>query len=136
MLIDTHVLLWAASRPEVLRQSVLAELDRADKIFVSTGSLFEIAIKERINKLTGYAAARDWITQQDVTILPITDQHLRVYLTLRNTNNKDPYDLLLVAVATSERLTLVTADSKIVDMRLPGLKLIDARRCLEVLCNG
>ena len=50
-LLDTHVLLWAASTPEKLGQSVRQQLeDRQNQLYFSAASIWEIAIKQELNR--------------------------------------------------------------------------------------
>ena len=77
------------------------------------GSLWEIAIKLRLNKLTGEMPIEVLMTQQltrnDIDVLPITVAHLVEVSTLP-LHHRDPFDRLLIAQAMVEQVPIVSAD--------------------------
>jgi PIN domain nuclease of toxin-antitoxin system len=56
-------------------------------------------------------------------IVPVTDEHAVLEATLE-TSHPDPFDRLLLAVAVTEQMTLLTADSRL--HQLAGIGLIKA----------
>jgi PIN domain nuclease of toxin-antitoxin system len=53
LLLDTHTLLWSIGKSKKLRQRVIAAIeDTQNDILVSAVSLWEIALKQRIGKLS------------------------------------------------------------------------------------
>lgn len=77
-------------------------------------SLWEIAIEHGIGKLDVTPALfRDAIVEAGALVLSVTDQHVLASAGLP-TDHSDPLDLLLLAVAVAERLTLLTADEALI----------------------
>ena len=115
-LLDTHVWLWFCLRPEKLTDDVSAILADADnELLLSVASAWEIAIKQHLGKLElPLPAIRylpDRIENTATTILPIQLHH-----TLETTklplHHNDPFDRLLIAQATVERVPVITADKQ------------------------
>lgn len=123
-LIDTHTFLWALRSSEKLSRAVRVFLENPETIvFVSVGSLWEIAIKANVGKLH---IPEDFF--QRVELLPyerlnISLEHLKAYHRLELLH-RDPFDRLLLAQAQVERLTLLTRDPEI--LRYPGVDFIEA----------
>jgi PIN domain nuclease of toxin-antitoxin system len=110
LLLDTHVFLWVAAGSRRLKSRPRAMIEAADEVFVSSASIWEIAIKVRLGKLTadvdGLVSA---IVESGFTELPVRASHAAgvAGLPLHHT---DPFDRLLVAQALWEPLQLLTAD--------------------------
>jgi PIN domain nuclease of toxin-antitoxin system len=56
LLLDTHVFLWAVTANRRLKPSAREFLSRADAVYVSAASIWEIAIKSRLGKIEADAA--------------------------------------------------------------------------------
>lgn len=113
LLMDTQPFLFAISAPDQLGLEVRSLLeDPAVPRYVSVVSLWEIAVKVQIGKLTvgGDGAFLEWLIRAigaEVLELGLRAS-LRVFaLPLQH---KDPFDRLLVAQAQVEGLTLATRD--------------------------
>jgi len=110
ILIDTQIFIWAVVDSDNLSAQVRRIMLSATNIFVSSASIWEIAIKARLGKLEGdpneFAEA---IGQSGFQEIAITARHAaKVYdLPLYH---RDPFDRLLIAQAISEPLRLLTAD--------------------------
>jgi PIN domain nuclease of toxin-antitoxin system len=115
-LLDTHVWLWFCLRPERLSVSVSTILVDADNdILFSSVSAWEIAIKQGLGKLTlpGPAASYvpDRLQKTQLSVLPIQLSHALAVSGLPQHHN-DPFDRLLIAQASVERVPVITADRK------------------------
>ena len=121
LLLDTHLLLWAALDPYKLSASALTLLEADDsELFFSAASLWEIAIKsalERANFQVDPRVLRRGLLDNGYTELPITSEHAVAVSSLPSLH-KDPFDRLLVAQATVEGITLLTSDALVA--RYPG----------------
>ncbi len=115
VLLDTHVLVWAATTPERLG-SDLAVIEAADSRIVSAVCIWELAIKQRLGKLTVGSDVRTWtrrVTSELVLDhLPVTAEHAAAVEHLPDVH-RDPFDRLLVAQAVAEGAVLITADHRL-----------------------
>jgi len=116
LLLDTHILLWAANEPERLSAATraLVENPNNDVVF-SAISIWEIAIKTgrgRDDFRLHAGFFRRGLFDNGYTELPMTGAHAAALAGLP-TIHKDPFDRMLVAQATVEGLTLVTSDPAI-----------------------
>jgi PIN domain nuclease of toxin-antitoxin system len=112
VLLDTHVFLWVLSNAPRLSAEARERIEAADAVFVSAASIWEIAIKASLGKLTAdpVECARA-ITGSGFLPLAITPEHAAHVATLpSNDLHKDPFDRLLVAQSMTEPLILLTAD--------------------------
>ena len=113
LLLDTHVLLWAASEPQRLSAKARTLLlDSANQLVFSAASLWEISIKSSLDR-TGFKvdARRLWrmLLVNGYRELPITSEHT-VAVNELPALHKDPFDRILVAQARVEGLLLLTSD--------------------------
>lgn len=113
LLLDTHVLLWAAGQPEKLKPTAQAMLlDPANDLFFSPVSLWEIAIKRALDR-PGFRAdpRRLWrmLLANGYRELPVTGEHA-VAVDALPPLHKDPFDRMLLAQARAEGLDLLTTD--------------------------
>ena len=114
LLLDSHTLIWAVDAPSRLSASARIELQNPDNdLLVSAATIWEIAIKVGIGKLSLSSSYREWMTQAiadlDAQILPITIEYAEALSNLTK-HHGDPFDRLLVAQAQVSSLPLVSAD--------------------------
>ncbi|MBL8510873.1 MAG: type II toxin-antitoxin system VapC family toxin [Betaproteobacteria bacterium] len=121
LLLDTHILLWAAGQSERLSISVRQLLeDPRHTPFFSAASLWEIAIKRGLGRADFSVdphVLRRALIDYGYEELPITSQHT-VFVDSLPALHKDPFDRILIAQATVEGFTLLTADALVA--RYPG----------------
>ena len=114
LLLDTHTMLWFMREPERLPPEVMRVIKTAGKqAFVSTATLWEIAIKVSINKLSLPGEYEDLFPSSAVdsglSLLPIEPQHLATVRRLEF-HHRDPFDRLIIAQAKVENMILVSKD--------------------------
>jgi PIN domain nuclease of toxin-antitoxin system len=113
-LLDTHAWLWALDSPERLAMHVRAAIGEAKSVFVSSAFLWEIAIKHAAGKIAIVGGPERLIVDTRsvlrATELTINFRHSMVAARLPM-HHRDPFDRMLVAQATCDDLTLVTADA-------------------------
>jgi PIN domain nuclease of toxin-antitoxin system len=116
LLLDTHLLLWAAGEPK--RLSVKARKlinDPESELFFSAASLWEIAIKRGLGRDDFKVDARllrRGLLDNGYRELPIGSEHA-VAIDSLPPIHKDPFDRMLVAQATVEGITLLTSDAMV-----------------------
>jgi PIN domain nuclease of toxin-antitoxin system len=115
LLLDTHVLLWAASDVAKLSSTARNALrTAATKAVVSAASVWEIAIKRATGKLDAPDNLFDVLDRMSLTFLPVEAKHAWAVQDLPPLHS-DPFDRLLVTQAKMEDLTLMTRDKRLAD---------------------
>lgn len=113
LLLDTHVVLWAAADPGRLPERVAAAIrDGDNEVLVSAATTWEVAIKRGLGRLTFPAAVTDVIAELRLTPLDITHEHAQHVEQLTD-HHADPFDRILVAQAQVEEAVLATGDDHI-----------------------
>jgi PIN domain nuclease of toxin-antitoxin system len=114
LLLDTHVLLWAAGLPERLSVAARRLIEDPDnELMFSAASIWEIAIKNGLGRDDFSADARlvrRGLLDNGYSELPVGSEHA-VEIDALPTFHKDPFDRILIAQALVEGITLVTADA-------------------------
>ena len=115
-LLDTHLLLWAASNPEQLPAQARAEIENSDNdLIFSAASLWEVAIKTGLGRpdfAVDPRLLRRGLVDNGYHELAITAEHAIGLLVLPPTH-KDPFDRILISQAVAEEIVLMTVDEKI-----------------------
>lgn len=114
LLLDTNVALplLLDERIRVSETALDALEDEQNEIALSAVSVWEIAIKRSLGKLTledGWAAA---LRRLDFDPLPVTALHAEAVEKLP-WHHRDPFDRMLIAQALVEDCVLVSADSRL-----------------------
>ena len=114
LLLDTHLLLWAAGEPQRLSKQARTLIDNPDnELLFSAASLWEVAIKRGLGREDFKVDARllrRGLLDNGYNELPIISDHVVASESLPLIH-KDPFDRILVAQATVEGVLLVTIDS-------------------------
>lgn len=114
LLLDTHLLLWAAASSKRLPPEAREILeDGANEAYFSAASIWEIAIKSSIARKDfriDLDALRSALPKMQLVELPITASHA-AGVTRLPPIHRDPFDRLLVAQSMAEPLTLLTNDA-------------------------
>lgn len=107
LLLDTHAFIfWDRGELPV---RVVRRIQRADEVFVSAVTAWEIAIKAALGKIHATAAVAEAIGDYGFRPLPIAIEHGDAVRSLPP-HHRDPFDRMLVAQARLENLTLVSRD--------------------------
>lgn len=118
LLLDTHLLLWAAGEPRQLPAVARALLsDPENELLFSAASLWEVAIKHGLGRDDFQVDARllrRGLLDNGYSELPIASEHAVAIDGLppihKDRIHNDPFDRILIAQATVEGITLLTAD--------------------------
>jgi PIN domain nuclease of toxin-antitoxin system len=113
LLLDTHLLLWAASAPDRLSPAALALMEDPDNsLMFSAASLWEITIKQGLGRSDlqiDPRLLRRGLIDNGYIELSITSDHALAVASLPPLH-KDPFDRLLAAQSQIEGVLLITAD--------------------------
>ena len=114
LLVDTHLLLWAAFEPDRLSAKAATILQsRETPLLFSLATVWEVAIKTSLGRpdfSVDPGLLHRALVAEGFVELPINAAHLIRVATLPWVH-RDPFDRLLVAQAMEDKLTLLTADA-------------------------
>ena len=111
-LLDTHTLLWYLVDDKNLSKKAHSIID-VEECYYSKVSLWEIAIKQSINKLQYINTIPDIVKlcyQEQFFELPVTEEHFENIKSLPFIHH-DPFDRLLISQAQLEDFTIITKDT-------------------------
>ena len=117
-LLDTHTFLWFMDGAPQLPFSTRELIERAEDIYISIASFWEMTIKNSRGKLSLPRSILETMIfceeELGFSILAIRDIHLE---TLRALPwfHKDPFDRLIISQAISEDMTLVSVDAHVAE---------------------
>jgi PIN domain nuclease of toxin-antitoxin system len=114
-LLDTHALLWIADDdPRLSERAESLFLDNRNAIYLSVASLWEIAIKVSIGKLSIDEPLdvfiQKHITSNGINFKLIEPKHI-LPLTSLPFHHKDPFDRLIISQAMMEEMPIISNDS-------------------------
>lgn len=131
ILIDSHILLWAAVGDARLRGRLRAMFVDPDHVLVvSVVTLWEIGIKYALGKLPLPVTPRDFfareIADRGYEVLDMRRDHAEraADLPYPNREHRDPFDRMLVAQALAEGLPLLSGDGRLGAYTGLGLRLL------------
>ena len=128
LLLDTHTLLWHADgSPQVSATATALLIDPANDLFLSMATVWEIAIKMGLKKLTLSAPFTAFMTRAitgyGLAVLPITLEDCAAYeqLPFPDPRHRDPFDRMILTHALRHGLTLVGCDAAFDSYGVPRL---------------
>ncbi|GBF81377.1 type II toxin-antitoxin system VapC family toxin [Aphanothece sacrum] len=113
-LLDTHTFIWLSENDPNLPKNLRNIIDVADTVYLSIASLWEIAVKLNIGKLSlqnSYETIGSELESSDILLLPISFidtlqiRHLPLH-------HRDPFDRMLIAQAMTRSFILISRDVK------------------------
>ncbi len=117
LLLDTHAFLWHADgSPQMSATATALITNPANELFLSMASVWEIAIKVGMKKLTISAPYITFMTRAitgyGVSVLPVTFDDCAAYeqLSFPDPNHRDPFDRMIVTHALRGGLAIVGVD--------------------------
>jgi len=116
LLLDTHLLLWAAQDVQRLPPAARQLMgDPGNELLFSVASIWEIVIKRGLGRddfTVDPRLLRRGLLDNGYVELAISSAHVIALDTLPALH-KDPFDRILVAQAMAEGITLLTADAEV-----------------------
>lgn len=125
LLIDTNIFLWCVLDDPKLTKKSREIILNADERYVSSASVWEIAIKKSLGKLDADDDISDLansIKASGFLELAITAKHAAMVYEL-SPFHRDPFDRLLIAQTICEPLIFLTADAQL-EKYSPLVKII------------
>jgi PIN domain nuclease of toxin-antitoxin system len=120
ILLDTAAWIWWVSNPTSLsaraRQAIVTE-EATSGLLVSAISVWEVAVKVALRKLTLDRDVRTWVAMASaypgLTVLPLDPTDALESTLLPGRFHKDPADRMIIAIARRLDVPLVTSDRAI-----------------------
>lgn len=113
LLLDTHALIWLMEGDSRLNDKACSLIANSDEVYVSSASIWEVAIKVRLGKRKTDPEEHFEFTQRaGLRELPVTARHAVATKGLPFVH-RDPFDRLLVAQAITEPMRFLTADAQL-----------------------
>lgn len=116
LLLDTHLLLWAAGDAKKLSKTARGLINTSDnELFFSAASVWEVVIKRGLGRedfQVDPRVLRRGLLDNGYSELPITSDHATALESLPPLH-KEPFDRILVAQAHAEGITLLTGDNRV-----------------------
>jgi PIN domain nuclease of toxin-antitoxin system len=113
LLLDTHLIYWSYYESRRLPTAARKLMLESEQVFVSSASIWEIAIKSRLGKIKANPRRIvEHIEAAGFYELPVLMRHA-VNVADMPMHHADPFDRLLIAQAMSEPLHLITVDSSL-----------------------
>lgn len=105
--------LWCINNNRQISKAIRDKILHAAEVYISSASIWEIAIKIKLKKLQGdLDKILEAIDVSGFSELPISIHHAAVISHLPDIH-RDPFDRILIAQAIFEPLTFLTADSEL-----------------------
>lgn len=125
ILLDSHVVIWLINEPEKLIEDIIETIvDGKNEIFCSLASIWEIAIKLSIGRITiDLDAFLETLKENNILLLSIDEKHILKTKSLPLLH-KDPFDRMIVAQAIVENLYLFTRDKILKEYSKKLVKLV------------
>jgi PIN domain nuclease of toxin-antitoxin system len=122
LLLDTHLLLWAAGDPGQLSEEARRLIEAPEnELFFSAASLWEVAIKSGLGRDDFSVDARllrRGLIDNGYGELAVFSEHA-VAISGLPPLHKDPFDRMLIAQAMVEGITLLTVDAAVAQYEGP-----------------
>lgn len=112
-LLDTHVFIWYVSGDLSISKKAKRTIEAPNALnYISVGSLWEIAVKISLGKLTlnkPFAAIEEQLNKNGFQLLPVVFEDT-LKLTSLPFFHKDPFDRLIIAQGITNNLQIITKD--------------------------
>lgn len=122
VLLDTHLLLWAAGLPERLSPAARRWIEDEDtELLFSAASIWEASIKSGLGRSDFDVDVGRWrrgLLENGYQELVITGQHAVAIRDLPAVH-RDPFDRMLLAQANVEGILLLTSDAMLAQYQGP-----------------
>ncbi len=128
-LLDTHTLIWAITESKKLSQKAKELIEDPEcHILVSAISFWEISLKHSIGKLIlDKISPEDFpevCHKMDFEVLPMEPETCATYHFLEAKHHKDPFDRMLLWLAQSQNLTIISKDEKLNLYATDGISIV------------
>lgn len=129
LLLDTHIWLWSVLEPERLSSRVKRELANLEnELWLSSISVWELSFLQRKGRMQLPYDVPGWVATS-MKELRLSEAPLTIEIVFAVSSldfpHADPADHFIASTAKALKLTLVTADTHLIE--LPGIKVLPNR---------
>ena len=133
IIIDTHIFLWLMEGSSDLKDSEIELINKVihnGQILVPSISIWEIAMLQKLGKITLSMPIKNWIeqslNQKGIVIAAFDTEILIESVFLPGNFHKDPADRMIVATSRIKKVPLLTHDQRIIEYSNEGyLQIIE-----------
>lgn len=118
ILLDSHVLLWALTKPSMLGKKAKHSVEFETEIFFSSLSIAEFKIKAMLGKSNFPDAIYESIIESELSELPLSAGHALELGRFGSLTKHEPFDRMILSQASHERFKLLTADQRLLNLDL------------------
>lgn len=116
ILLDTHIFLWALTKPKLLGENTKSSLKSSkNELYFSAASSWEISIKTNLGKLPLPEPPDKYISSRmaSLKIIPLDVKHHHTFIVHQlPLHHRDPFDRILISTAIAENIYLMSADEQ------------------------
>ena len=130
-LLDTHILIWLMTDNEKLNKNIREDVEYfQNAYYVSVETLREIVILQSNKKLElKVESVISYLQRLQVSIVSIEADHIKELekmpiINIAGKPHEDPFDRMLIAQSITNKLTIISSDSKFPFYKSCGLKLL------------
>ena len=125
-LIDTHIFLWSLFSPQKIPRPIAIIIEEpGNRIFVSTITFWEIALKFSLNKLKLEGITPDalpeFANKMNYESLSLSAEDAASFYHLPRISHKDPFDRMIIWQAIRNDTIFISKDNKIPEYEKFGL---------------
>lgn len=121
LLLDSHTMLWWRADDKRLSERAQQAIESPEaRVYFSSASIWELAIKQAKGKLKLPVDLRDALLDEGIFEILVSSGDAFAAAALPP-HHGDPFDRMLVAQARAEGLTIVTRDPRIAAYGVPVL---------------
>ena len=124
-LLDTQVLQWFITGSDELGQGTRKILETEPNLHFTPISIAEFRIKEMLGRIKVMPQLTLALQAEGLLPLSYNPNHAEEISRFGSLTRHDPFDRMILAQASAERINLITADRKLLDLNLAWL--INAR---------
>lgn len=119
ILLDTHTWIWSFADDKQLSNAARDAIEKADGVFVSPISFFEIGQRVRIGKwpeMEPYVAKLGDILKEQGGLAASFSPDICLHASMRDWAHHDPFDRLIASTAELLEMTLISKDSAFTEL--------------------
>jgi PIN domain nuclease of toxin-antitoxin system len=116
LVLDTNALLAILTRPNQLGSKTTKLVASTETLYYSSVSVFEIAIKNMLGKLTLSTPLLQLLDSPTLKNLPFSVEEALETYSLQSLSRHEPFDRMILATTKANGAKLITSDRKLLEL--------------------